>query len=532
MASPRLWTLPLLLFVLMAVACSGADTITCDTNDGCLQGGIPGICLASPRSDAHFCAFSDPTCPAPTSARWGVKSGDGLATICVGEAADGGAAPADGGVPDAAPPASFFRRLGGAGRETVGSVALTDDGSVYVVGDFTGTTELGTGPLASAGGVDGYVVKLSPLGAVEWAHRFGDTGTESNIRGAVDGQGGLVLGGRFTGVIDFGCGPKNGGASGSSFLVKYSEAGMCVWSRTFSDGFADVAVDAQGDAYVVGSFSGSGLFGGDQLTSQGSTDIFLARFASSTGVGVWSERWGGSKSDDAVAVTVRGAQVAIAADTLGDSNFGGTLLSNEFGAMALAKYATATGAHVWSRQVGGNPDGGFLTPVHVLDIAMDPSGQVLACGNFEGPIDLGAGTVQPAGITDAWMAAYASTTGAHVWSQVFGGGGDKQANVVTVLPDLRVAVGGWFTGDLSIGGLSLVSSGARDAFLLTFEASGLADSARSWSSTGDDQVSVIASADPLVFAGTFAASVDFGDFGGVATSSGSLDVFVIRHALP
>jgi hypothetical protein len=522
-----------LLLALTAVACGGADTITCETNDDCLQGGIPGTCLPSPHSDAHFCAFSDTSCPAPTFARWGIKSGDGLAAMCLaGEGTDGGVPPADAGDADAAPPPAFFRRLGGAGAESLGSVVEAKDGSVFVVGDFTGTTDLGTGPLTSAGGADAYVVKLSPLGAVDWAHRFGSAGTESNIRGALDGEGNLILGGRFTGTVDFGCGPKNGGDSSSSFLVKYSDQGTCVWSRVFDDGFTDVAVDAQGEAYVVGSFSGSGLYGGIPLTSQGGDDVFVARFASSTGVGVWAERWGGTRGDFGFAVTVRGDQVAIAADIFGDANFGGSVLTNNLGAVALAKYATATGAHVWSKQVGRSPDGGFPNPAHVLDVAMGPAGQVLACGYFEGPIDLGGGTVQPAGVIDVWVAEYASTSGAHVWSRVFGGGGNKQANSVAVLPDSRVALGGWFTGDASIGDLSLVSTGGEDAFLVTFSANGEADTPHSWGSAGNDQISDILGTDPLLFAGTFAASVDFGDFGGVATSSGGADVFVVRHSLP
>jgi hypothetical protein len=531
MSSPRLWTIPLLLSLM--AACGGTDAITCESSDDCLQGGIPGMCLPSPRSSAHFCAFTDQTCPAPTVARWGVKSGDGLAAMCVaGEASDGGIPHLDAGVPDASAPASFFRRLGGGGSDYVGSVAQADDGSVYVVGGFDGTTDLGTGPLASAGSVDGYVVKLSPLGVVEWAHRFGNAGTESNVRGALDGDGNLLLGGRFTGIIDFGCGPKNGGASSSSFIVKYSAHGDCVWTRLFSDGFVDVAVDAQGDAYVVGSFSGSGLFGGNQLTSQGGSDVFLARFASTTGVGVWSERWGGTKGDSGIAVAVDGEQVAIAADIFGDANFGGAVLSNNLGAVALAKYATATGAHVWSKQIGKSADGGFPIPAHVLDVAIGPAGLVLACGYFQGVTDFGGGMVNPTGVTDAWVAEYAGTNGAHVWSQIFGGGGNKQANSVTVLPDRRVALGGWFTSDLSIGTLSLVSAGGNDAFLVGFSGTGHADSARSWGSGGDEEISDIASADPLVFAGTFSASVDFGDFGGIATSSGGSDVFVIRHALP
>jgi hypothetical protein len=72
----------LLVATLAASACSGDEPITCATSADCLQGHIGGTCMASPTSEAHWCAFPDPGCTG-SAARWGIKSGDGLGGSCV-----------------------------------------------------------------------------------------------------------------------------------------------------------------------------------------------------------------------------------------------------------------------------------------------------------------------------------------------------------------------------------------------------------------------------------------------------------------
>jgi hypothetical protein len=60
--------------------CKG-DPVRCAVDADCLQGGAPGFCLGSPKSDERWCAFSDPRCAA--GYRWGVLSGDGLEDVCL-----------------------------------------------------------------------------------------------------------------------------------------------------------------------------------------------------------------------------------------------------------------------------------------------------------------------------------------------------------------------------------------------------------------------------------------------------------------
>lgn len=434
--------------------------------------------------------------------------------MCVVEGlADAGIHPVDGGAPDADLETAYFSRIGGSGSDLVTALARSGDGSVFVMGSFNGTTDLGSGPLMSAGALDAFVVKLSASGSVIWGRRFGADSYDGVASGAVGGEGSLVFGGTFSGSINFGCGPKTASVQ-SSFLVKMSGSGECVWSKVFDDGLVDLALDDGGDVYVVGSFQGMGLFGGDLLRSKGSTDVFVSRISGSTGTGVWSERLGGTGSEQAKGIAVRADQLAIVSDIYGDSDFGGSVFSNPATAVVVAKYATATGAHVWSKETAIASS--VLTPSHISDVALDATGNTFVVGTFGARTDLGAGQVNTEGLDDVFVDKLESVTGVCLWSQPLGGGGDERGVALALLPADQVAV---------------VGSLPHDAFLIRLSSLGEPQAAVSWRATAGS-VSAIIGGDFPVLAGTFSASVDFGELGGVATSSGASDVFVIRHALP
>jgi hypothetical protein len=90
--------------VALAAGCNACDrgTINCTENSDCVQGHIPGVCMPSPVAGSveNWCAFPDSSCPG--AYRWGILSGDGIASACLA------AGMPDGGPPDAGPSARYF----------------------------------------------------------------------------------------------------------------------------------------------------------------------------------------------------------------------------------------------------------------------------------------------------------------------------------------------------------------------------------------------------------------------------------------
>lgn len=72
-----------------------------------------------------------------------------------------------------------------------------------------------------------------------------------------------------------------------------------------------IAVDASGNVFVTGSFSGRAVFGSTALISAGGDDIFLAKYVPATNSWAWAVQGGGTNSDIGYGVAVSGNNVYV-----------------------------------------------------------------------------------------------------------------------------------------------------------------------------------------------------------------------------
>ncbi len=208
---------------------------------------------------------------------------------------------------------------------SVNSLAVDSAGNVYSTGYFYGTVNFdptagsGAANLTEAGtGSDIFVSKLGTDGHFVWAKQFAETGA-NNGHGqgvAVDGAGNVYTTGSFQGTADFDPGPgtfnlttADGSSSGPQqsavFVSKLDGSGNLVWAKQFAGGGNDVgsgvAVNASGDVYVAGSFTGAAAFGSTTFTAGGVADAFVQRLDRAGNV-VWVRRFtnsGGTNDTDA-----------------------------------------------------------------------------------------------------------------------------------------------------------------------------------------------------------------------------------------
>ncbi len=186
------------------------------------------------------------------------------------------------------------------------SVAVDGSGNIYLTGEFSGTVTLG-GQTITSEGDDIFIAKYNASGTVLWLRR-GATGFDYGLGIAVDGSGNVYVVGNFEGTANF----NTPSASGSNqlvsagfsdiFIAKYNTSGALQWLRrgggtSFDDGYG-IAVDGNGNVYVVGTFNGTANFntpsasGSNQLVSAGGSDIFIAKYNTS-GTLQWLRRGGG-----------------------------------------------------------------------------------------------------------------------------------------------------------------------------------------------------------------------------------------------
>ncbi|MBL7963539.1 MAG: hypothetical protein JNM31_06810 [Flavobacteriales bacterium] len=159
--------------------------------------------------------------------------------------------------------------LGGTANDMGWGIAVSPAGEAVVTGEFRNTVDFDPGPgllsLASAGDADIFVLRLSVVGTLQWAHRLGGTSTERARSIAMDSQGACIFTGFINSVTDMDPGPGvlnlTGNFTEPSFLTKLNAAGQFEWSfilTSYLNFGGCVRVDAQDNVYTTGKFGTTG----------------------------------------------------------------------------------------------------------------------------------------------------------------------------------------------------------------------------------------------------------------------------------
>jgi hypothetical protein len=113
---------------------------------------------------------------------------------------------------------------------------------------------------------------------------------------ATDSQGNAYWVGSVSGTADFGCATLNPGNTIAGVLAKYDANGDCQWAVGITTSFYDawvygIAIDAQDRIYITGSCQGTTDFGnGISLPGSGSSDDWFTARYDVNGNCVWAKR--------------------------------------------------------------------------------------------------------------------------------------------------------------------------------------------------------------------------------------------------
>ena len=133
-----------------------------------------------------------------------------------------------------------------------------------------------------------------------WAKKAGGTGDDYGQSIATDSSGNSYVTGYFAGTATFGDTELTSSGSTDIFVAKLDSGGNWLWAKkaggTSSDTGRSIATDSSGNSYVIGYFAGTATFGDTELTSSGNNDIFVAKLDSG-GNWLWVMKAGGTDLD-------------------------------------------------------------------------------------------------------------------------------------------------------------------------------------------------------------------------------------------
>jgi hypothetical protein len=456
------------------------------------------------------------------------------------------------------PTYQWAKNMGGTSDDYGLSVTTDASGNVYTAGFFQGTADMdpssATLNLSSSGSDDIFISKLDASGNLLWAKKFGASGSDKGNSIGIDATGNVYVTGWFNGTVDFDPSASAtfnlisaGGTD--AFLVKLDGTGNFVWAKQFGSTGGDngrgIAVDASGNSYTTGNFSGTVDFDPSAATftiaSAGAADVFISKL-DATGNLVWAKTLGGTTDDVGFSVDLDASgNVFINGQFTGTSDMDpGASVANLVSGGATDIFVCkldGTGNYIWGKDVMSSPSDDWATAIKVN------SGNVYVTGQFPGTADADPSaatfTMTSNGGYDAFISKI-DATGNLLWSKSLGGTSDDLGRAIAVDGTGNIYLIGSFqnTADFDPAvatSYTLTSNGSNDIFILELDASGNYIWAGQIGSASYDDGFWISSdaAGNLTTTGTFKASPDFNPSTSptrvnTLTAAGNQDIFVMK----
>ncbi len=308
-------------------------------------------------------------------------------------------------------------------------------------------------------------------------------------------------------------------------------------SGSSTDAALDVAVDGDGNSYLVGHFFEELTLGAKTLTSHGSHDLLVAK-VDRAGNFVWAAQAGGSSWDKGYGVAVDSAGSCYVTGAFnGTVAFGKTTLTSAGSADIFVAKLDGAGNFVWATRAGGpGRDQGQA-------IALDPAGNVYVTGGFnnfgQGEASFGTLTLSGLGHMEIFVAQLDSA-GAFRWVTPAGSpqGEDSGEHFesgydIAVDPQGNSHVVGAFLGSARFGTRVLTSAGYEDIFVARLNSAGAVQWAvRAGGRNHDDTaygVALDSWGNSYITGQFFGPQATFGS--ATLTSRGESDVFVAKLTL-
>jgi len=419
--------------------------------------------------------------------------------------------------------------FGSAADDYAFGLAVDAAGNNYVGAWFQGTVQFGNTSLTSFGDVDIAVIKLDNAGNVLWVRQAGSTTFDCCNGIAVDAGGNVYITGSFTDTAQFGDISVTSDGQNDIYVAKLDSDGTWQWVSTAGgtafDRGRDIALDSEGNPYILGFFNETGYFWANTLVSSGQNDIFVAKL-DSEGTWLWAVKGGGASYDYPSALCLDNSDnVFVCGYFMSTASFGDySITSAGYTDSFVAKLGPD---HIWqwARRTGGN---GYQELDAAEDAIIDPAGNVYLCGEFYATADCGPYQLTNNGQCDLYIAKL-DTDGNWQWVVTAGSTSYDYATSLSLDNAGNLYLLGSYSATMQLGSVQLsTQQWCYSTVIAKLNTSHIWEWAIQ-SNGSADVTGVPLSRDPagnLYLAGTYSGSCSFGTH--ALTNAGARDIFVVR----
>jgi hypothetical protein len=234
------------------------------------------------------------------------------------------------------------------------------------------------------------IFKSAAQPAFAWAKSIGNSGSDEYVTGMkIDNNGFIYITGFFSGTLDFnpGTGTNNLTSNGATdiFVAKYSSAGAYLWAIKIGDtGFDegnDLVIDDSSNIYICGYYNGNPDFDpGPNTRYLGANALNNAYYLklSSNGTYMSAAGYNSPNYEMARAIAVDAAHNVYVTGSCQALTIGTTPVGTKGGFDVFITRTNANGSLQWVREVGGSGDD------NVTSMDIDNVGNLFISGNFFG----------------------------------------------------------------------------------------------------------------------------------------------------
>lgn len=286
--------------------------------------------------------------------------------------------------------------IGGNGHDQLTCLNQTLDGG-YILAGYSNSGISGDKSEANLGGYDYWVIKISPIGNIQWQNTIGGSGEDIlfSVEQTIDG--GYIIGGWGGSGIS---GDKTEPCLGSSdfWVLKLTPAGNITWQNTISGNATDrlYSVNQTFDGgYILGGYSDSGISGDKTEANIGGYDYWVVKLNSS-GTILWQNTIGGTNPEDLITAqqTSDGGYIlgGYSSSGIGGDKTAPNLFGEDFWILKL----NSTGEIIWQQTYGGNGTDRFYC-------LQETSDQGFLLGGWSDTDIDGNKTEASIGLSDYWI---------------------------------------------------------------------------------------------------------------------------------
>lgn len=365
--------------------------------------------------------------------------------------------------------ALWVRSIGGGDIDEVYGVSTDTMGNVFAIGVYGTSLTAETTTLTAAGSIDLFVAKYTPAGGLSWIKSLGSTNSDYGYAIEADANGNSFVVGKFNTSTNLGGVSLTAVGQDDIFIARLDSTGAVIWAKnagsTSSDFAKGVSLDAAGNIYLTGNFSGTATFFGTPnvaLTTTGQWDVFVAKYDPS-GNALWAKKGGGSNHDHGLGIDTdeNGNSVVTGYYQSTSAVFNGVTLTNSGNWESFVARFNTSGTQTWAKKFGG-AQYDYAYGAHV-----DKNREVFITGGFSATVAFGTYTMTStnSAIEDLFIAKL-DTAGTVLWAMKAGAPANEYTwgNAISSDQFGGVYTTGSFEGTATFGTISLSSAGGDETY--------------------------------------------------------------------